>query len=253
MGNDFGRTVLGVLTLGLSELIPAIGQLTRRSQRRMNELKTLSDNAGTPKEAAQAMKKCRRIMVDSMGEAADTYRSNATVLRQDKTAARKPVIVVAGQVCCGKTTFVNKGLGTNEKAAPVENTMGYKVVNQNRYRRVTVQDMFGVSDAKFLENFAKIVDLCRLDAVIFIYESSLANNKFLLETIVASKVPVVCVRNKMDQVEREYWAMVENTEKGQAKSLGVKAWMPASARSGKGVDEVFRLAVRLAEGNFNSK
>ena len=58
--------------------------------------------------------------------------------------------------------------------------------------------MFGVSDKLFTDNF---MDLCRVtcvDCVIYLYTNAIGNDEFLLKTVIAAGVPVMCVRNKCE-------------------------------------------------------
>ena len=159
-------------------------------------------------------------------------------------------IALAGNPNCGKTTLFNEITGARQH---VGNWPGVTVEKKDGvYRKdknVTILDLPGTYSLSPYSAEEIIARDCivkeRPDAVINIVDgTSIERNLYLTLQVIETRIPTVVAMNMMDEVE----SRGDKIDCAKlSKTLGVPV-VPIVARSGRGLDELMKAAVAVANG-----
>lgn len=252
MGNNTGRILAGIATLGWSEVATSVAKQIMAPIVEAKAKLAKAQATGDTQQIKVAYKECQ----DSIVNGVTTLATEAWKTGFPVPPDAKPTIVIAGRVGSGKSTFVNKGLGTTEKTSEFECTEGLNEVLQTKYPNVKFIDMFGVSDDLFIEKFERVQTLFNFDGVMYLYSDGLPNETFLLKTVIASKVPVMVLRNKCESWigDADKEAQGQKMEGDKAiKVFGAKGWIPISALTGQNVERAYNEMMKMAKNFFDTK
>lgn len=214
-----------------------------------------ANKSGDIKEISKAQQDINEAVIDAVGKTVTAAERDIKNKKKQQSIIR---VCVCGRVNSGKSTTINAILKPDPPAvtSAAENTQGINIMSGTTLCDSSVEayDVQGVSDALFAEHLNSVVTLAAFDCIVFVYTDSIKNVEFLLRTCVATKAPVVCLRNKSDKDDaNETEAAINDDIKA------VKRWfsnnppdvIPISAKTKYGIDIASNRIKSIADNNLS--
>jgi GTP-binding protein EngB required for normal cell division len=150
----------------------------------------------------------------------------ANIRGLDKVASPKPRVAFVGRTNAGKSSLINALYNVKCKVSPVECTMGYTVVNSTT--NYDVVDVYGYNDKLPYYTKDQIDKFLALKAVVLLYTGSIQECERAIELFKATRVDVIVVRSKADNLTAEDLIEIERVEAKIAGEYGAAAWLATS-------------------------
>jgi len=193
----------------------------------MTQLLNAARKSGNLTEISKAQQEVNVAVLDGVKKAVADAKVEIEAAKKTQTVIK---VCVCGRVNSGKSTSINAMFNPNPPAvtSAAENTRGFAMMTGTSIdgdSNLEVYDVQGVSDELFAQHLDKIVKLATFDCIIFVYTDSIKNVQFLLQTCVATKAPVVCLRNKSDKDDEIEIATATADDKS-----ALQLWFPNDGR-----------------------
>jgi ferrous iron transport protein B len=183
-------------------------------------------------------------------KSSDAIFSASPAVESVKNVKKPPVIALAGNPNCGKTTLFNQLTGSNQyvgnwAGVTVEKKSGFAAVDGQKVEIIDLPGIYSLSTYTMEENIARdYIESDEPSVIINIIDAShLERNLFLTLQLIEMNKPMVAALNMMDVLESRGDMLDIPTLSAE---LGIPV-IPITASRGIGLTELMRAAVAQTE------
>lgn len=180
-------------------------------------------------------------------KSSDTAKSAAPAGESEK---KRPVIALAGNPNCGKTTLFNQLTGSNQyvgnwAGVTVEQKSGFVTIDGQTVEVIDLPGIYSLSTYTMEENIARdYIESDEPSVIVNIIDAShLERNLFLTLQLIEMNKPMVAALNMMDVLESRGDVLDLPTLSAE---LGIPV-IPITASKGIGLQELLRAAIAQVE------